>query len=211
MSEHVTDLLGAYLDGELGGVNLRQVENHLSECVACRKELDELRSLSGLLHETVPTESFTSSERFAAKLALVLPRRPEVAPVRKVSEAIWWLLPASAAAIWIFFSTVTTVSTLVTTAGVAGLLGRAAPWLQTSTQQSLWFSASMNLFGRSLVGSNRTLLIILNNANAFWTSLSAELFWNAGIVLLILGWLAAWSNKRRKNEQPFLPQERSHS
>lgn len=84
MIEHVTDLLGAYLDGELHGLRLRQVEEHLTRCAACRQELEQLRGLSALLQESLPVESFTPAERFAANLALRLPRRPEVQPARKL-------------------------------------------------------------------------------------------------------------------------------
>ena len=54
MSEHVTEWLNAYLDGELHGARLRQVENHLAECAECRAELDECAELSALLQRNRP-------------------------------------------------------------------------------------------------------------------------------------------------------------
>jgi len=211
MNEHITDLLSAYLDGELRGLRLRQVEDHLTICAACRQELDELRSLSGLLHETLPAKAFTPTERFAVNLALWLPRRPERAPARKVSESAWWLVPAGAVSVWIFLQTATIVSTLVTTAGAAGLLGNAASWLQSGPQQSVWFSASMNLFGSDLSGSSRTLLTILNSISVFETGFWAQLVWQAGIGLVILVWLAAWLTHVRTGGQSRFPQTGSHS
>ena len=49
MIEHVNEWLGAYLDGELRGLRLRQVESHLAECSVCHSELESLRNLSALL------------------------------------------------------------------------------------------------------------------------------------------------------------------
>ncbi len=72
MIEHVTDLLGAYVDGELHGLRLRQVEEHLARCAGCRKELADLRSLSSLLQNSVPMEAFTPADQFAANMVLRL-------------------------------------------------------------------------------------------------------------------------------------------
>ncbi|MFT3890862.1 MAG: zf-HC2 domain-containing protein [Anaerolineales bacterium] len=64
MSNHVTEWLNAYFDGELKNGKLRQVEEHLAECESCQKELEALSDLSGLLQE-VPLPDFPSPERFA--------------------------------------------------------------------------------------------------------------------------------------------------
>ena len=77
MSKHVTEWLNAYLDGELNGSQLQQVEAHLAECEACQAELESLERLSSLLHE-VPAPEFTSPERFAAQVNLRLPHRRTV-------------------------------------------------------------------------------------------------------------------------------------
>lgn len=73
MSEHVTEWLGTYLDGELRGSRLRHVEEHLARCQACQAELRALQSLSMRLRE-VPVPRFTPSERFTAQVSLRLPR-----------------------------------------------------------------------------------------------------------------------------------------
>ncbi|MDR3575411.1 MAG: zf-HC2 domain-containing protein [Anaerolineaceae bacterium] len=211
MIEHVTDLLGAYLDGELGGSRLRQVEDHLIICAACRLELDELRSLSGLLHETLPIRAFTPTERFAANLTLRLPRRPEAAQARRPHEEIWWIIPASAVGLWFILQIVDTASTLLSAAGATGLLGSAAALLQSGPQQNLWLSASMSLFGNDLGGSGRALLTGLNNISTYWIRFTTPLVWRAGIGLLFVGWLAVWLTHRRPNAQPRLPQASSHS
>jgi hypothetical protein len=46
--------LSAYHDGELAVAEQIAVEDHLRECIACRIEADELRSLSSLLHAGSP-------------------------------------------------------------------------------------------------------------------------------------------------------------
>ena len=56
MSNHVIEWLSAYLDGELKGKQLHQVEEHLAECEACQAELDSLQGLSSLLQEVPEAE-----------------------------------------------------------------------------------------------------------------------------------------------------------
>jgi hypothetical protein len=47
----VSDLLSAYIDGELDPVESKSVVNHLSGCNFCRQELSELQQTINLLHE----------------------------------------------------------------------------------------------------------------------------------------------------------------
>jgi anti-sigma factor RsiW len=49
MSNHVTEWLNAYLDGELHGSRLYHVEEHLAACEFCQAELESLDHLSALL------------------------------------------------------------------------------------------------------------------------------------------------------------------
>jgi hypothetical protein len=211
MIEHITDLLGTYLDGELHGLRLRQVEDHLEKCAACRKELAELRDLSTLLQETIPTEAFTSTDRFVANLMLNLPRRPETVSPRKPLGFIWWLVPVGVMGAWIFLRTVITVSTLVTTADLTGLFGNTAAWLQSNSLNSLWFSASMGLFGNQVQGSGRTALDLLNNFSVFGSSIIIQLAWQAGIALVYWVWLGLWWNRRKAIARPNLANLASRS
>ena len=48
MSNHVSEWLNAYLDGELKNGRLHQVEEHLATCEACQAELESLQGLSAL-------------------------------------------------------------------------------------------------------------------------------------------------------------------
>src|SRR5574341_536503 len=104
MSNHVTEWLNAYFDGELHGNRLQQVEEHLAGCVACQMELDSLHNVSQLLQE-VPTPEFPSSERFAAQVNLLLPKRPAAATGGKLFEFGWWMIPVGLLAVWAFVST----------------------------------------------------------------------------------------------------------
>ncbi len=211
MNEHITDLLGPYLDGELGNSRQRQVEEHLAKCAACRKQLEELRDLSTLLQESVPAEAFTSTDRFVSNLALKLPRRPEATPVSKAVEFLWWLVPAGVLGAWVLLQMVFTVRTLVSTASLTGLLGNSVAWLGNGPQNAAWFSASMSLFGSHLSGSGRTILDVLNSLSIFVSSLTMQLVWQAGLALVFWAWLAFWWTHRRAVAAARLPQTPSHS
>jgi predicted anti-sigma-YlaC factor YlaD len=99
MSEHVLDWLPAYHDGELHGKALQQVENHLQACATCRAELQALQSLSSVL-KSAPVPDLTPPGRFAAQVALRLPRRAAPRPPG------WRLgVPLALIVIWAFVHT----------------------------------------------------------------------------------------------------------
>ena len=91
MSNHVSEWLNAYFDGELTGKLLHQVEDHLAECEACQAELDSLEGLSELLHD-VPAPEFTPADRFAAQVNLRIPHKQVVISRKQVMEAGWWMI-----------------------------------------------------------------------------------------------------------------------
>ncbi len=196
MTEHVTNWLNAYLDGELYGLRLRQVEDHLQKCAACRAELGDLQRLSKLLQETVPAENFTPTDRFVANLTLSLPRRPVAPRSKKPAEIVWWLVPAGILGAMVFTQTVLSVSMLVASAKAAGLFGNMAAWLQGGPQHSEWFSAAMSLFGGSLSEGIRAFLGTLDGLNVFRMNFFAPLLWQAGIGMLYWIWLIVWWNRR---------------
>ncbi|NCP16821.1 hypothetical protein GW866_07240, partial [bacterium] len=110
MTEHASEWLNAYLDGELGGLRQRQVEQHLERCAACRAELEALRGLSALLRETPPAAEFTPTGRFVTNLMLSLPRHPDASQPRKAASLGWWLAPAGLLGAWFFLRTVLTLT-----------------------------------------------------------------------------------------------------
>ena len=100
MSDHISELLGPYLDGELTAGGLRKVEAHLGECPACQGELEALGSLSFTLRETGLPE-FTSVEQLVTGVMLGLPRKPVKPVTHRTLEVGWWLAPVGLLIIWI--------------------------------------------------------------------------------------------------------------
>lgn len=205
MIEHVTDLLGAYVDGELHGLRRRQVEEHVSKCAACRKELAELQSLSNLLQKSVPMEAFTPVDRFVADLSLQInarevkagtPRRAAPAKPLGRTEFLWWLAPVGLMAIWFAVQAVFTLGSVISAADLTGLFGNSTAWLQAAPQQSLWYSASMGLFGGQIQGVSKTALEILNDLSVSGTSLAVQMF--IQIVIAAAYWvlLGTWLRRR---------------
>jgi anti-sigma factor RsiW len=187
-------LLNAYLDGELQGVRLLELEHHLASCESCREELKELRLLSGLLR-AAPAPDFLPAQRFASNLALSLPRRslPDL-PQKPVSLA-WWLVPAGLMAAWFFLQTVFTLTNLFTAADTTGLFGHAVS-LVGGGQQTLWFAALTGLFTGQAGGLTDTLSL-LNGLDLFGVEILQGFLWQALIVILYWVWLAVWWLRRR--------------
>jgi hypothetical protein len=192
MAEHVTEWLGAYLDGELHGTRLHQVESHLSGCDECRAELDKMQGLSALLRETAPVGEFVPTERFVANLTLNLPRQPEQPRPRKVLEIGWWLIPFGVLGAWIFLQVTFSLSSLVLVASDAGLLGSNLSWLQGNPPQTEWFATIMNLFGSQIGLTGRAALSVLNNSDLFIENLTGQFLWQALLAVSYLGWLVSW-------------------
>ena len=187
MSDHVLELLGAYLDGELHNGQLRKVEAHLDECEMCMAEYQSLQTLSTKLHEA-PLPDFPSAERFAADMTLRLPRTQDK-PLRKSAVEIgWWLVPVGLVVAWIFLSTTLLVSNLVINANELGLLDNASARLVASPSNEAIWSGALGQFG------------VLTDDGLQWaeamesfTRISAtQIFWQIAIALLYLSWLAIW-------------------
>jgi anti-sigma factor RsiW len=188
MHEDMRTLLNAYLDGELHGWRLLELQTHLASCAACRNELRELRLVSDLL-QAEPAPEFTPAERFVSQLTLSLPRRTLRDRPPKPGSLAWWLVPAGLLGAWFFVQTVFTLTNVVTAVNLTGLLGHAATWLG-SGQESIWFSAATSLFGGQAVA--QPTLSLLNNVSVFAANLLSGFLWQAVIVLLYWAWLFFW-------------------
>lgn len=199
MSDHVLDLLGAYIDGELHGGQLRKVEAHLDECPTCLEEYYSLQALSATLH-AAPIPDFPAPERFAAEVALRLPRTP-LKPMRnKALEFSWWLAPVGLVVTWIFASTATLLSNVVTAAGNFGLLNSTSAWLAAGPSGAN-YSAFLGQFGL-LAGNSlewAEMIEALTRMNV------SQIFWQVAIAVLYLSWLAIWwaRHMRQGHGQPF--------
>lgn len=89
--QHINHLLDEYYDGELAPARRRLVEAHLSECPACRAELEQLRQLSALLQDVPLPDEFRSPQLFGAQVGLRVSRQQ----VERSSYpgAAWYVVP----------------------------------------------------------------------------------------------------------------------
>ncbi len=186
MSDHILELLSAYIDGELHGGQLRKVEAHLDECQSCLEEYYSLQALSATLH-AAPVPDFPSPERLAADVALRLPRKPVKPMSRRALEIGWWLAPVGLIVAWIFVSTTILVSNAVTAAGDFGLLDSASAWLVAGSSGAN-YSAFLGQFG--LLAGNS--LQWAEMTEAFTRTAVPQITWQVSIALLYLSWLAIW-------------------
>jgi hypothetical protein len=203
MSNHVTEWLNAYFDGELTGRRLHQVEDHLAECGDCQAELDALQSLSELL-QAVPTPEFTSPERFASQVNLLLPNRPVAAAESKLFEIGWWMIPVGLLAAWAFITTAVLVGNMISAANNFGLLDHTiASWVSGSSESVYWTS-TLGQF--SLLEGNS--LQWFEITEGYSRNLLPQFIWQLGIALLYLIWITVWWTRhalrqRQPHRQPI--------
>ncbi len=194
MHEDMRSLLNSYMDGELHGTRLQEIQRHLATCESCRNELMELRLVSDLL-QADPSPEFMPAERFVTNLTLRLPRGTlRDLPQKPVFQA-WWLVPAGLLGAWFFVQTVFALTDAVTAANLTGILGQAAGWLGGG-HQTAWFTAVTSLFGSQTDGMQSTLSL-LNEVSLFGANLLKGFLWQALIVLVYWIWLLVlWLNHR---------------
>ncbi|HUF39210.1 MAG TPA: zf-HC2 domain-containing protein [Anaerolineales bacterium] len=192
MTDHITQWLEAYHDGELRGARRRRVEDHLAVCAPCRAELEEIRSLSGLLAAAFPEEEFLTADRFAANLALSLPRRPAGPEPRRGFRIAWWLAPAGLLAALVFVDITFSIGTAIAFAADTGLFGGSLEWLQGAPPQMNWFASAVRLFGDRLGTPGVGALAFLNDLNVLITQMARPLMLQALLAFAYLGWLLVW-------------------
>jgi predicted anti-sigma-YlaC factor YlaD len=197
MNGHVTHWLAAYHDGELRGRRLRQVENHLAECAACRAELNELRCLSALLQESAAVEGLMPAERFVAQVGLRLPRRPTKPAWQRTLETGWRLAPAGLVGAWAFVQAVSIVAGVVLIA--LQVCGVDVLGLQQPAHHETWLMVALNYLG---AGLNETILIVMKTLDVLAWGLTLHLTATLAIVLLYWSWLASlWARHRHQQLQ----------
>jgi predicted anti-sigma-YlaC factor YlaD len=187
MSNHVTEWLNAYFDGELTGKRLHHVEDHLAECEACQAELDSLQGLSELLQE-VPAPEFAAAERFAAQVNLRIPHKQMVLSRKQIFEVGWWMIPVGLLASWIFIGTAFALGDILVAAGNLGVLSGISEWLGSGPSNDIYLSTTIGQMG--LLSGNG-----LNWAEAAetFTRISLPQFiLQVSIALLYLSWIAIW-------------------
>jgi hypothetical protein len=196
MSNHVTEWLNAYLDGELKSSQLQHVEAHLVECQACRAELESLARLSSLLHE-VPAPEFTPSERFAAQVNLRLPHQRTSTPENRILEIGWWMIPVALLGTWIFISTSFLINDILTMANNLGLLISISDWLVFGSAHQAYWSATLGQFG--ILSGN--VLDWAASTEAFTRTSIRQITLQVSIALLYLSWIAIWWVRRQRHQR----------
>jgi anti-sigma factor RsiW len=195
VSEHVTEWLSAYVDAELRGNLLVQVEKHLAECRTCRAEMESLRQLSSLLGE-IPAPKFSSPERFVAKVNLRLPHGLPKSTKLKVQEVGWWMIPVSLLIVWVFIGTAVTVSSAISNAGALGLVKTEPAWLTVSSFNGAAWSGRLAeaglLYGNSLKWAEEM--------EVFTRHILHPIIWQVSIAFLYLNWIAIWWVRYRQPE-----------
>jgi len=188
MSNHVNEWLSAYLDGELKGRQLQQVEEHLAECEACQAELESLQGLSALLQED-PAPDFISNERFVAQVNLQLPqRRVATTTSRSLLDVGWWMVPVTLLMIWIFIGTTTVISDMVSAANSFGLLDKTTASFISTPSDTADVTSTLGQFGM-LRGDG---LQWAERSESYTREVFPQFVWQVSIALLYLTWIAIW-------------------
>jgi len=193
MSNHVSEWLNAFYDGELHGNRLHQVEAHLAECELCQAELESLDRLSSVLQE-VPSPKFTPPERFTIQVNLRLPHKQVIVPRKQILEIGWWMIPIGLLTVWVFVGTAFFISDILSAANNLGLLGSVSNWLAFGSSNSGYWSATLGQFG---VLSGNSLNWAESTEALTKTSLPFITL-QISIALLYLSWMAIWWARRTR-------------
>jgi anti-sigma factor RsiW len=196
MSKHLHEGLNAYLDGELHGRRLQQVEAHLAECPACQAELESLADLSRLLNQA-PEPEYVPVERFAAQVSLRLPQRQVSTTKSQAFEIGWWMVPVALLAAWVFLNTLFFLSDLISMAGTLGFVDSVSGWLVFGSTAEAYWSAALGQFGL-LSGEGLNLAALTESVTrASLPQLSVQI----SIALLYLGWIVIWWTRHTRQHR----------
>jgi len=200
MSNHVTEWLNAYHDGELKGKRLQQVEEHLIACEACQAELESLQGLSTLLQE-VPAPEFPTPERFATQVNLLLPQKRTPTPNNRLFEVGWWMIPVGLLAVWVFISTAVLLGDAVSVAKNFGILDKTIASFIAARSDTAEVTSTLGQFGM-LQGNSLQWAETTEN---FTRGLFPQVVLQVAVALLYLTWLAVWwARHTRQMSEPLL-------
>jgi len=200
MSNHVTEWLNAYYDGELKGKRLQQVEEHLAVCEVCQAELESLQGLSALLQE-VSVPEFPSPERFATQVNLLLPQKRTTTPGNRLFEIGWWMIPVGLLAVWVFISTAALLGDAMSTAKNLGILDSTTASFISAPSETVVVTSTLGQFGmlqgNSLQWAERT--------ENFTRDSFPQIVLQVSVALLYLTWFAVWWTRHtRQISEPLL-------
>ncbi len=190
--DHVTDFLGAYLDGELRVSQAERIEKHLEMCALCRLELTELTKLNNLLQDTVSTPTMKSEDQFVADVGLLLRRQPESSTWERVLLTGWKAIPVGLATTWIFIQTSLIIMSCVyilslVVPGIAGI-------------EHLLAASTPPVWSNALWGITQPWITQILEAVTELLHLDIHIHWNISVFLVlpfVIGtlyvcWLASW-------------------
>ena len=187
MSNHVTEWLNAYLDGELKGNRLQHVEKHLAECGACQAELESLRGLSALLQE-VRAPEFPSPERFANQVNLLLPQKRIATPKSQLFEVGWWMIPVGLLMVWVFISTASLLGNVVSAAENFGLLDKTTASFISAPSDTAEVTTTLGQFGVLRGNGLQWAETTENYTRNAWPQIILQV----SVALLYVTWFAVW-------------------
>lgn len=191
MTQHVTEWLGAYYDGELSSARAAQIARHLESCAACRAEFDALHSLSGLLQESPTAERPTSPDRFCSQVMLRLPARPLRTRRQALLEAGWWSIPLGLLGLLGFAQSTFIIGGMVTLALWLGrIYGFTLPWLPASQPGRLFELSGFLTQQLGLTTLSRDVWSLIETVLLGWGILPILLF--AVVAVAYWSWLASW-------------------
>jgi len=200
MSNHVTEWLNAYYDGELKGKRLQQVEEHLAACEACQAELESLQGLSALLQE-VPAPEFPSPERFATQVNLFLPQKRTTTPGTQLFEVGWWMIPVGLLAVWVFISTAALLGDAMSAAKNFGILDSTTASFISAPSETVEVTSTLGQFGM-LHGNS---LQWAETTESFTRGLFPQIILQVAVALLYVTWFAVWwARHTRQMNGPLL-------
>lgn len=190
--DHVTDFLGAYLDGEIRSSQVDRIEKHLETCALCRHELAELTVLRHLLQSTASAPTLKSEDQFVADVGLLLQRQPESPALERMLTTGWKAIPVGLATTWIFVQTSLIIMTCVYlvslvapgTAGIDQILSVPTP--------SAWSNALGWIAQPLMIQILEIVTQLLRQDMHIYWHISVFLVVPFVIGILFLCWLASW-------------------
>ncbi len=200
MSEHVSTWLEAYYDGELKERQLRDVEEHIADCLICQNELARIKGLSSLLQSVHGPEGLLNADQFVAQVGLQLPRHSEQPMWEKILFNGWRLVPLGLFGLWSFLQAVFVVAAVVS---LAANLGLGGDLFSSLVPERLPQSGQWGVFPLQGTDLEEMLKVVWD-----YLSIGGPLGWNVmvnlglfvAIGLLYWSWLASWWVRQQHGE-----------
>ncbi len=192
MSDHIGSLLDAYLDNELPSSKRCAIEEHLTNCSLCQREIKQRRRLAVLLKEAPPVTPIKSEKQFISAISSQLQGRSTKGWSRgRVLRLGWRAIPVGLLLLIAFIQTVSLIGTV--TEIIPGLNGILLGSLSWSPIDRTLSDPMRILFG---------LLGVFRLPDWNWiTGMMASII----ISLMYLSWMVVWWVQYHPvNERPMI-------